>query len=151
MTIDSTTLIFFDASCLIAAAGSSSGGSGFLLSLCAKGYLQAAVSTYVLAEAAHNIQVRMKQTVWNSYQALLIAVPFLIAAVPDPLPVLPPINAKDLHVVAAALAVPTVYLLTLDKGLLAEASQIQLPFVTLTPGDFIKTVLPTHNAYPLLP
>ncbi|MBI2942103.1 MAG: hypothetical protein HYY04_16860 [Chloroflexi bacterium] len=33
MTIDLTTILFFDASCLIAAAGSPTGGSGFLLSL----------------------------------------------------------------------------------------------------------------------
>lgn len=151
MTIDHTTLLFFDASCLIAAAGSSSGGSGFLLSLCTKGYLQAGVSTYVLAEAAHNIQTRMKSAIWHSYQTLLVDVPFLIATVPDPLPALPPVNAKDLHVVVAALAVPTVCLLTLDKGLLAEVSQVQLPFIPLTPGDFIKTMLPTHNAYPIFP
>jgi len=44
MTIDQDTVVFFDASCLIAAAGSTSGGSGFLLSLCARGLLQGAVS-----------------------------------------------------------------------------------------------------------
>jgi hypothetical protein len=43
MTIDQTTPIFFDASCLIAAAGSPTGGSGFLLSLCEKGHLQAVI------------------------------------------------------------------------------------------------------------
>lgn len=151
MTIDRTTLVFFDASCLIAAAGSPTGGSGFLLSVCAKGYLQAAVSTSVLAEAARNIQDRMKAEAWINYQMLLLSVPFVLAPVPAPLPALPPVNAKDLHVVAAAAVITTAYLLTLDKGLLAEANQAGLAFPALTPGDFIKTVLPMHIEYPTFP
>jgi predicted nucleic acid-binding protein len=151
MTIDRTTLIFFDAACLIAAAGSPTGGSGFLLSLCAKGYLQAVVSNYVLTEATRNIQARMKAGAWTNYQTLLTVVPFVMAPVPAPLPTLPPINAKDVHVVAAAIATSVAYLLTLDKGLLAEANLAQLTFPTLVPGDFIKTVLPTHVAYPAFP
>ncbi len=151
MTVDRTTLIFFDASCLIAAAGSPTGGSGFLLSLCAQGYLQAAVSIYVLEEAARNIQARMKPDAQTNYQALLRSGPFIIAPIPMPLPVFPPVNAKDIHVVAAAAAVAVAYLLTLDKGLLAEANQAGLGFPTLTPGDFIKTILPTHVEYPIFP
>jgi predicted nucleic acid-binding protein len=150
MAIDRATLLFFDASCLIAAAGSPTGGSGFLLSLCAKGYLQAAVSAFVLAEATRNIQIRLKAEAWANYQNLLISIPFVIAPVPTPLPVLPLINAKDVHVVAAAMAVSTTYLLTLDKGLLNEANLTQLTFPTLIPGDFIKTVLITHIEYPML-
>lgn len=149
MTIGRTALLFFDASCLIAAAGSPTGGSGFLLSLCIKGYLQAAVSTYVLTEAARNIQARMKAGAWNNYQTLLASVPFTMASVPTPLPALPPVNAKDVHVAAAAGAIKAEYLLTLDKGLLAEALQAQLSFLTLTPGEFIKTLLPTHIEYPV--
>jgi hypothetical protein len=56
MTIDRNTLLFFDSTCLIAAAGSPSGGSGFLLSLCARGFLKTAVSQPVLLEAQRNIQ-----------------------------------------------------------------------------------------------
>ncbi len=151
MTLDRTTLVFFDASCVIAAAGSPSGGSGFLLSLCAKGYLQAVVSTYVLAEASRNIQANLKAEAWANYQVLLTTTPFLMAPVPTPLPAMPPINAKDVHVVAAAAAVATAYLLTLDKGLLAEVNRAQLAFPALTPGTFIKTVLPTHVEYPTFP
>jgi predicted nucleic acid-binding protein len=151
MTVDRTTLVFFDASCLIAAAGSPAGGSSFLLSLCAKEYLQAAVSTFVLAEVARNIQTRMSAEAWANYQTLLLSVPFVLAPVPALLPALPPVNAKDIHVVAAAAGIGTAYLLTLDKGLLAEAKQAGLTFSALTPGDFIKTVLPTHVEYPIVP
>ena len=150
MTIDHTTQVFFDASCLIAAAGSPTGGSGFLLSLCEQGHLQAVVSTYVLAEVVRNIQARMKPAAWTNYQVLLTTVPFVMAAVPSPLLSYPPVNAKDIHVVAAASAVGAAYLLTLDKGLLSEANQAQLGFPTLLPGDFIKSVLPSHVDFPNL-
>lgn len=150
MTIDPTTTLFFDASCLIAAAGSPLGGSGFLLSLCQKGQLQAVVSSYVLAEAIHNIQSRMKPEAMINYQMLLTTVPFLMASVPSPLPLCPPINDKDLHVIAAATAAGVAYLLTLDKGLLVETNQAQLGFPALIPGDFIKTVLPSHVNFPNL-
>ena len=150
MTIEHTTKIFFDASCLIAAAGSPTDGSGFLLSLCERGYLQAVISTYVLAEAERNIRLRMKPAAWINYQVLLTTVPFTIASVPSPLPFLPPVNAKDIHVIAAALAASCAYLVTLDKGFLAEANKAQFNFPVLLPGDFIKTVLPLHIDFPNL-
>jgi hypothetical protein len=59
MSINKNTPIFFVSSCLIATAGSPTGGSGFLLSLCAKGYLKAVVSQPVLLEAQRNIQAKL--------------------------------------------------------------------------------------------
>ena len=93
----------------------------------------------------------MKPNVWQTYQTLLTSVPFVMAPVPAPLPVFSAINPKDMHVVAAATEISAAYLLTLDKGLLAEAQQAQLMFATLIPGDFIKTILPTHVSYPAFP
>lgn len=127
------------------------GGSGFLLSLCVQGYMQAAVSAYVLIEASRNIQLRMKTDAWANHQLLLLSTPFVIAPVPDPLPLVPQVNAKDVHVVAAAAEIRASYLLTLDKGLISQANLAGLSFSTLTPGDFIKTVLATHGEYPKFP
>jgi predicted nucleic acid-binding protein len=150
MSIDGTTLVFFDASCLIAAAISPTGGSGFLLGLCQKGYLQAVVSTFVLAEAARNLQSNATTAAWANYQVHLTTVPFVIASVPSPLPTYPPVNPKDIHVVAAASDAAVAYLLTLDKGLLAQAKQANLGFPVLLPGEFISQVLPTHVDFPKL-
>lgn len=58
MSVDSSTLLFFDASCLIAAAASPNGGSGFLWSLCVPRLLRAAVSQPVLVKTAANLLVR---------------------------------------------------------------------------------------------
>ena len=108
MIIDNTTLLFFDASCLIAAAGSSTGGSGFLLSLCARSLLRGAVSQAVLLEADRNIRTKLNLSALNAYHDLLQVVPFTLAPVPRiPAEVawLQMVNAKDTPVVAAALVV----------------------------------------------
>src|SRR5215216_2102135 len=108
MIIDRNTLVFFDSSCLIAAAGSPSGGSGFLLSLCARGYLKAAVSQPVLLEAQNNIQEKLGDEVLTRYHNFLAIVPFSLAALPDKAELKrlgKLINKKDVHVVAAALEI----------------------------------------------
>lgn len=150
MTIDRSTSIFFDASCLIAAAGSPSGGSGFLLSLCARDLLRPVVSQFVLYEAEHNIRQKLGQHVLHDFQALLIRIPFTVTSVPmisTGAPWLIAVNAKDAHVVVAVLASESPYLLTLDRNLIAEVSRANLPFQALTPGTFIKEVLVQHSDY----
>jgi predicted nucleic acid-binding protein len=148
MTIDHTTLLFFDASCLVAAAGSPNGGSGFLLSLCARGYLRGVVSPYVLLETERNIQARIDLGAVHTYHNFVATIPYLVASIPSPLPDYPTVNAKDVHVVAAAVFASVAYLLTLDKRLLVEINTAKLSFPALTPGDFIKSVLPSHTEYP---
>jgi predicted nucleic acid-binding protein len=149
MKVDRTTALFFDASCLIAAAGSPTGGSGFLLSLCARRLLRPVVSQFVLLEAERNIQEKRGPLVLRAYHALLISVPFTVA----PVPTIPAatwrqvVNAKDLHVVAAVLASEAPYLLTLDQNLIAEIDRADLPFQALTPGAFIKDALIHHPEY----
>jgi hypothetical protein len=75
MTIDGNTLLFFDASCLIAAAGSTSGGCGFLLSLCSRGFLKAALSQPVLLETQRNIQARFGDESIQRFYNLLVFTP----------------------------------------------------------------------------
>jgi predicted nucleic acid-binding protein len=153
MTIDQRTLIFFDASCLIAAAGSPLGGSGFLLSLCAHGWIKGVVSHLVLQEAEHNIETKLGERALSRYHSLLKLVPFLVAPIP-PISRQPSwlqrVNAKDVHVVAAVSAVAAPYLLTLDRQLITQINQATLQLYALTPGDFIQKVLPTHLDYPEL-
>jgi hypothetical protein len=67
VNIDADTHVFFDASCLIAAAGNPTGGFGFLLSLCARGLFKAAISQPVLFEAQRNIQTKLGDEASTSY------------------------------------------------------------------------------------
>jgi predicted nucleic acid-binding protein len=150
MTIDRNTLVFFDSSCLIAAAGSPSGGSGFLLALCSRRLLNAAVSQPVLLEAQGNIQAKLGEEAIKRFQNFLAIVPFALAALPEKAELKrlrKLINKKDVHVVAAALEVRAAYLLALDKGLVLEVNEANLDIQALSPGDFIKTILPTHIDY----
>jgi predicted nucleic acid-binding protein len=150
MTIDRNVLLFFDSSCLIAAAGSPSGGSGFLLSLCARGFLKAAVSQPVLLEAQNNIQAKLGDEAIKRFQNFLAIVPFSLAALPEKTEFTrleKMINKKDVHVVAATLEIRAPFLLALDKGLVLEVNKANLGIQALSPGDFIKTILPNHIDY----
>ena len=153
MIIDDSTLLFFDASCLIAAAGSPKGGSGFLLSLCARNLLRGAVSQAVLLEAERNIRAKLSLHALNAYHELLQVVPFTLASVPHvstQAAWLQTINAKDVHVVASALVVDAPYLIPLDRALAKEIGRAELPLQALSPGGFIRTVLLHHVKYPSL-
>ncbi len=151
MIVDRSTALLFDASCLIAASGSPTGGSGFLLDLCARARLQGIVTHVILLEAERNIEAKMTPKALTRYHGLLKSVPFNIAPVPE-LPVDHPIRqavtAKDVHVVAAATAVGAPYLVTLDRGLIDHVNGAKLGVHALTPGDFITQVLPNHIDYP---
>lgn len=151
MTIDRNTLLFFDSSYLIAAAGSQTGGSGFLLSLCARRSLKAAVSQPVLLEAQRNIKEKLGDEATRRFYTFLTVVPFSLASLPDKTELArlgKLVNKKDVHVVSAALEVHAPFLLALDKGFVLEVNQANLGVQALTPGDFIKSVLPNHLDYP---
>lgn len=151
MAIDADTLIFFDASCLIAAAGSPSGGSGFVLSLCGRYLLRGAVSPPVLVEAERNVRQKLGPEPLERYHRLIVVTPLLLASSPSPRQLArcqPIVGAKDAHVLAAALASRAPYLLTLDRRLAERINQANLGIRALSPGEFITTVLPEHADYP---
>lgn len=149
MNISPHTLLFFDAACLIAAAGSPTGGSGFLLSLCTRALLRGAVSQTVLLEVEQNILTKMSSAVLDRYVALLQTVPLTIVPSTEwaEEPWTAQVNPKDHHVVAAALAAHCPFLLTLDRPLLAEIARAGIPLEAMTPGDFIRDMLPTHSDF----
>ena len=150
MSIDRLTRLFFDASCLIAAAGSPNGGSGFLLSVCARGFLKAVVSQPVLLEAERNIMEKLPRAVAR-YQELLISGVFEVVPVPDTLQrrvYRGLINEKDEHVLAAAVGTRAPFLITLDQPLIAEVARASLSLQACTPGTFITQNLVLHSDYP---
>jgi predicted nucleic acid-binding protein len=150
MTLTPDSLLFFDATCLIAAAGSPNGGSGFLLSVCQAGFLQACSSPSVLVETERNVATKLPPPALAIYHLQLATTPITLASTPprriiqqydDPF-------GKDAHVVASALAAQAPYLLTLDKRLIQRVQQAGLGLTALTPGEFIQTVLPAHPDFP---
>jgi len=57
------------------------------------------------------------------------------------------VGEKDAHVIGACLAIGASFSLTLDKRLELQINRSNLPVYALTPGEFIKTVLPKHVDY----
>jgi predicted nucleic acid-binding protein len=151
MPIDEKSLLFFDSACLVAAAGSPTGGSSLLLAICARGFLKAAVSHAVLAEAEGNILSKLQPQALIRYRQEILSIPLIVAPIPTPAELesaVPTTGEKDAHVLAAATSVGAQYLITLDKPLatrIQEASQISIEALSL--GVFITTKLPTHPAY----
>ena len=150
MSIDRTTLVFFDASCLIAAAGSPTGGTGFLLSLCARGLLRAAVSQPVLLEAETNILAKFPPAALATQRRQPLATPMIVAPVPSAAArgqYQRLINPKDDHVVAAAIAIRAPFLLTLDQALEEEVNRAGLPLRAQAPARYITGELPSHPGF----
>ena len=150
MAIDPTTVLFFDSSCLVAAAGSPTGGSSLLLAICARGFLKGAVSHAVLAEAEGNILSNLPVPALTRYRQEILGIPLIVAPLPShsELERAAPITGEKVaHVLASALHVGAAYLITLDKQLAHRIREAQLSVQALSPGEFITTQLPTHPAY----
>ncbi len=75
--------MFFDASCLTAAAGSPEGGSGFLLRQCRRGFLTAAVSEAVLVEAERNVINKMGAAALANYDRLVVRLDKIVMPAPS--------------------------------------------------------------------
>ncbi len=150
MAVDDSTLLFIDSSMLIAAAGSSTGGSSFVLEVVGRGFLRAAVSPGVLMEAEGNILSNLPTSALTRYRQQILALPFVVVPIPsqDEREAVAPISGdKDAHVLAAALAIEAPFVITLDKRLLRAINEASLTIHALSPGDFIKNLLPTHPGY----
>ena len=116
MDCDRATRLFFDATCVVAAAGSPTGGSSFLLTLCLRGLLVVIVSRPVLIEARRNIEAKLPRPALDRYRALRRRV--LRSLVPVAVPLAQRrygalVSSKDAHVLAAALEAGAAALITL--------------------------------------
>ena len=153
MAVDSTTLLFFDAAALVAAAGRPTGGSGFLLSLVERRLLAGGISPGVLLEAERNIRTKLPPEAWHRFHAMLLRTPLTVTPLPPPTVVgryVDIVGEKDAHVVAAALRLGALFLITLDQPLARRLAATALPIRPLSPGEFIRTKLPTHPDYATL-
>jgi len=149
------SLLFLDASVLVAAAHSPTGGSALVLEICAGSRFRGALTLKVLLEARHNIQDRPALSEAEGFgEAELLRFYRQLGAL-EPLMVSPPsagrlklcagVTAeKDAHVLAAALDSRADYLLTLDRRhfLTPAVHAFAAPMRIATPGDFLQTLLP---------
>lgn len=139
--------LFLDASVFIAAAGSRTGASAMVLAVCRHGRAKAVSSRLVLREAERNIHGKLgTDALLRFYQDIGVLGLELVEA-PSPHEIAAQselISPKDAHVLAAALKGRVEALLTLDRKhfLTARVLQAGLPFAILTPGGFLRRLVP---------
>ena len=138
-------LAFLDASVLVAASRSPSGGSALVMEVCQGRRFRAALSARVLLEARVNIAEKFGEAeLVRFYQQVAALDPEMVP--PPPLERLARcasiVGSKDAHVLAAALECGAGYLLTLDRRHLITPTvqSAGLPVSVVMPGDFIKEV-----------
>ena len=122
-----------------------------MLSTCSRGLLKGAVSQPVLLEAERNVLAKLGSRGLERYHRTLAATPLSLVPVPSESRLRRfsgIVGVKDAHVVGAALAANSPFLLTLDKRLAEKVTHSDLPVAAMSPGVFIKTILPSHIDYP---
>ncbi len=141
--------VFLDASVLIAAAGSPSGGSALVIEVCKGQHYAAICSQRVLLEAQVNIRSKLPdEAMARFYQLLATLSPMLVRPVTaaEEARYTAWVAPKDAHVIAAAQGGAD-YLLSLDRKHLVNdhVRSAGLPFQVLTPGEFIQQILSTSQ------
>ena len=140
---DHRALVFLDASVLVAASRSPSGGSAVVIEVCQGSAFRGAVSELVLLEARVNIAEKFGDVeLVRFYRQLAGLDPEIV---PSPSAgrlreCVPLTTEKDAHVLAAALECGADYLLTLDRRHLLNERVLGagLPVAVMTPGDFLQ-------------
>ncbi len=139
-------LVFLDASVLVAAAHSPTGGSAAALLVCGGPRFRGAVTMRVLEEARLNVAEKFPGgDLARFYQQLAALEPEIVPPPPAELlaECVPLTTEKDAHVLAGALGCRAAYLLTLDRRhLLTRAvGEAALSTRVLTPGTFLQELL----------
>lgn len=142
------TGVFLDASVIIAAAGSPSGGSAASIALIQRSArFHAFVSVEVMAEAFRNLDLKFPAAAVARVRAVLTGLdPTIISALPVDLAIDIPLSVaeKDHHVLYASLTGDVAICLTLDRRhLLTDELQrwaARHSFRLMTPGSFLQEV-----------
>ncbi len=139
------SLVFLDASVLVAASRSPNGGSATALQVCQGVRFRAAVTEKILTEARVNIAEKFGEAELLRFYQQLAALSPRIAGPPSDghmRSCAPLTAAKDVHVLAAALSSGASCLLTLDRRHLLTPVVLStgLPFKVMTPGDFLRGI-----------
>ncbi len=135
--------LFLDASVLIAAAGSRSGASSLILTLCRHGSAKAVGSRLILLEAERNIRDKLGEDILLRFYQEIAGLDLDLVETPTTQEITAQsriIDPKDAHVLAAALKGGAKALLTLDRKhfLTPRLLRAGLPFLIMTPGDYLR-------------
>lgn len=138
--------VFLDANVFFAAVASKTGGSYFILELAKKGLIEIITVVHALAEAERNIGKKLGDSALiRHYENLLAITPRIQSLVgvseDEEHKLIDIVPEKDMPIVLDAFLSGAEFLITLDRKHLLGNSKLKalrLPFVTLTPGEFIQ-------------
>ena len=138
--------VFFDASVLIAAGASASGGSALAAKVCTRGLARALVRTPVLWEAERNLRAKFPPSALLEFYTLLGELEPQVVRDPYPAEIRRAsavVPSKDAHVLAGARAGKATHLLTLDRRhfLGTKTRGAILPIIVCTPGEFLMAIV----------
>lgn len=161
MRITKETALFFDASVLVAGAGSPEGGSALLLEACGAGGFRGLVSIPVVLEAGEAVRELVGAGHFFAdamvrFHRFLGEIAWEVAGWPageELTRASQLIEPGDAHVLASALESGCDFLVTLDVRHFKteELEAADLPFEIVTPGEFIQGYYHLHEDYPELP
>lgn len=135
--------LLLDACVFVAAAGSRSGGSALVLQLSTRRFVRTLVTQRILHEAERNIRSKMGAEALARFYHDIADAHLRVVNPPGPA-VLQSleslIDAKDVHVLASAVASRATALLTLDRKhfMTPVLLRTDLGFAIQTPGDFLR-------------
>lgn len=135
--------LFLDASVLIAAAGSTIGGSASLLDLCRANKTPLLLTRLVLLEAERNIRDKLDEAALLGFYLLIADLDLQIipnSSSEELSEAAGAVAAKDAHVLAGARTGKATHLITLDRNHFLHDKQKQgsLPIIACTPGEYIQ-------------
>src|SRR5262245_50113316 len=153
MSVDSSTLIVLDASCIVAGVRRPEGGAGLIMRFCRRRLLKTATSAAALIESERSIISEFGDSALAAYHLWLINTPIEVVYQPSQIDIRVAqgiVEPKDEHVLAAALSCKARFLISHDKRLVRAVNEADLPISALDPGLFIIGVMPAHRDFDAL-
>lgn len=137
--------LFLDASVLVAAAGSSDGGSALLLEICRAKNIPVLVTRLVLREAERNVQLKLDELALLRFYKIIADLDPVVVPIPtdeDLAAVSEVVASKDAHVLAGARIGKATHLVTLDRKHFLGDDQRKgiLPIEACTPGELLRSL-----------
>lgn len=136
------TKVFLDSSVLIAACGSKTGASAFVLGYCRKEKIQGLINIKAVGEAKKNVllkfgEIEKKRLLYYLKMANLVIVPS--SSVEEISRCEKVINSKDAPMLAGAIKSKADFLLSLDKKHFfnSKVQKFTGKLKIITPGDFV--------------
>lgn len=135
--------VFLDASVIITGINSKNSASNIILKLSQKGKVKTFVSAIILNEVIRNLNKKFPENILQDFLRYLPQSKFKKIEFKDESEILKfqgITTQKDIHVIAAASKAKVDFMVTFDRKHLLSIKEGGLPFIILSPGDFIRIV-----------